>query len=129
VQRSLWREVHTALSEGTVMRSQLDERFSRVESKSLSAVLNDLVDSGLAYCSGRGRRAVYGLTPQKDLERLLHDDDELSLAQMVWLQLATQGAQSSETLARELGVAITRVQRSRRTMPAHLSVLPAQHAC
>ena len=92
------------LSDGAIMRSQLDERSARAEPKSLSAFLNDLVDSGLVCCSGRGRRAMYGFIPQKDLERLLHDDDELSLANMLWLQLATQGAQSADTLAHELGV-------------------------
>jgi hypothetical protein len=109
VQRSLWRDIYVALGAGTITRRELEKRFDQFESKSISAVLNDLVDSGLAYCTGRGMRAAYGLLAEGDVARLASDDDELSLAQHLWLQLVTQGTRSGEELARELNVDAERV--------------------
>jgi hypothetical protein len=64
----------------------------------VSAVLNDLVDSGLAYKSGRGQDAVFGLTSESERERLRRAGTVASLANLVWLCLATQGSKSRSEL-------------------------------
>jgi hypothetical protein len=110
VQRSVWQDVHSLLGEGSITRKQLVERLPGVDAKSISAVLNDLVDSGLAYASGRGSRAIYGLTPERDVEVLMREDDEVSLAHMLWLHLATRGACSTGGLATEMRVSAERIE-------------------
>ena len=67
---------------------------------------------GVAYSGGRGRRAVYGLTPERDLAALLQDDDEVALSPMLWLQLATRGECTLGALASELGVDQRKVDRA-----------------
>ena len=111
-QRSLWREVYEVLAAGAVTRQQLEARFPAVDAKGLTAVLHDLVDSGLAYRSGRGRRAVYGLTPERDLVALQREDDDVSLSHLVWLKLATQGRRSAAALAAELNATPEQVERA-----------------
>jgi hypothetical protein len=110
VQRSLWREVYDLLAAGAVTRKELESRLPTVDPKSLSAVLNDLVDSGLAYSSGRGQRAVFGLTPEQDLVRVTREEDDLSLSEMFWLQLATRGPLPLEALSAEMGVSPERAE-------------------
>jgi hypothetical protein len=98
VQRSLWRDVQTRLEAGSVSRRELAAQFPNVEPRGIAAVLNDLVDSGLAYQSGRGAQAVYGLTSELDRKRLHEADHVESLSNIVWLSLAMQGAQTEQAL-------------------------------
>jgi hypothetical protein len=62
VQPSLWQDVHERLERSSVSRRELQSHFPLVEAKTMRAILHDLVDSGLAYKSGRGEDTVYGLT-------------------------------------------------------------------
>lgn len=121
VQRSLWRDVHARLEQGSTTRRELQDAFPNEESRGIAAVLNDLVDSGLAYSSGRGAQAVYGLTSEQDRERLLREDDIESLANIAWLQLATRGPMSLAQLKAltsasddALGRALSRLQSDER---------------
>ncbi len=111
-QRSLWREVYEVLAAGAVTRQQLEAQFPTVDAKGLTAVLHDLVESGIAYRSGRGRRAVFGLTPERDLVALQQEDDDVSLSHLVWLKLATQGQRSAAALAAELNVTPEQLERA-----------------
>lgn len=69
VQRSAWRAVYVHLEQQSSTRLQLSRAFPSVSPRDLSALLNDLVDSGLAYRSGTGKGAVYGVTPEVDMLR------------------------------------------------------------
>jgi hypothetical protein len=109
-QRTLWREVYETLGKGASTRSSLETRFARVDPKTLSAVLHDLVESGIAYSSGRGPNAAYGLVPHADRERIESEDSELLLAQFVWLHLSTQGRAAPATLSEVLNVPLEEVQ-------------------
>ncbi len=112
VQRSLWRDVYSRLEESSVTRRELEQAFPTEEPKGIAAVLNDLVDSGLAYSSGRGARAVYGLTSEKDRERLAETGNMESLSNIAWLYLATQGEMEQAELKQLLACdddALTRV--------------------
>ena len=102
-QRSLWRDIYTRLEESSATRGELEQAFHAEEPKGVAAVLNDLVDSGLAYSSGRGARAVYGLTSEKDRARLTETSNTETLANIAWLYLATQGEMGPPELKRLLG--------------------------
>jgi hypothetical protein len=99
VEPSLWQRVHSELGTSSLRRSELLDRLSPAEPKDVAAVLNDLVDSGLAYCSGRGQSAIYGLTSESDRERFRHDSDVEALASMLWLLLATGGSATAAELS------------------------------
>jgi hypothetical protein len=106
VQHSTWRKVFTRLEAGSVTRRQLSDALPTLSARDLSAVLNDLVDSGLAYSSGTGPSAVYGATSQADRMRLGEDEARQSLENRLWLVLATHdNPQSAEELVREAGQA------------------------
>jgi hypothetical protein len=98
VQRSLWQDIHGQLEKASLSRRELSDKFPNVEERAVLAVLGDLVDSGLAYKSGRGRDAVYGLTSPAERRRLENAGSKASLANLIWLVLSTQGAMSRERL-------------------------------
>jgi hypothetical protein len=70
----------------------------------VTTVLNDLVGSGLAYVSGRGTRAVYGLTPESDRLRHAQQEEQHALAHLVWQLVATGRCETRDELARQLHV-------------------------
>jgi hypothetical protein len=70
----------------------------------LSALLNDLVDSGLVYRSGSGVTAVYGITPEADRLDGETANQVATLTNLLWLILATRGDQDRAELERHLHV-------------------------
>jgi hypothetical protein len=108
-QRSLWQDLYRQLEQGSSSRRELAERFPYVEAKAVRAVLNDLVDSGLAYKSGRGEDAVYGLTSQSERQRLQHAGSVASLANLLWLLLSTQGPMTREQLEQSFAAPVATV--------------------
>jgi hypothetical protein len=116
VEPSLWQKVHSELAASSLRRSELLNRLLPAEPKDVAAVLNDLVGSGLAYCSGRGPNAVYGLTSESDRERFERGSDVEALASMLWLLLATGGSATADELAE-------RSHCSRSTLEAALAQL------
>ncbi len=132
VQRSLWQDIHRALESASLSRRELSAKFPTVETRAVLAVLGDLVDSGLAYKSGRGMDAVYGLTPPDERRRLEEAGSKASLTNLVWLVLSTQGDMSREQLENHfatspaiLSEAIERLCADRRVIEAD-GVLAAQ---
>ncbi len=106
VQHSTWRKVFTRLEAGTVTRRELSIALPTLSSRDLSAVLNDLVDSGLAYSTGTGQNAVYGATSQADRTRLGENEAQQSLENRLWLVLATAATPLAlKDLEREAGQA------------------------
>ncbi len=103
VQRSLWQDLYQRLETASTSRRELQVMFPLVEAKTVRAILHDLVDSGLAYKSGRGEDAVYGLTSEAERQRLHDAGNVTSLANLVWLALSTQGDNSREALASQFG--------------------------
>ncbi|HVW30485.1 MAG TPA: hypothetical protein VHC69_34245 [Polyangiaceae bacterium] len=83
--RTLWEAVIEYLGEtGPVRRDRLLERFRHDDELAVTAVLNDLVTTGLVYSSGRGDTAVYGVTSDADRRALSSDDLAESFALMLW---------------------------------------------
>lgn len=111
-QRSLWQDVHLALEGTSLSKRELLGRFTTVDARAIGAVLGDLVDSGLAYKSGRGSDAVFGLTSASDRQRLAEAGGAASLANLIWLSLATRGGQTLEELRGDLGCDESILQRA-----------------
>jgi hypothetical protein len=83
--RTLWEAMLEYLGEsGPARRDHVLQRFRHDDELAVSAVLNDLVTTGLVYSSGRGDNAVYGVTSEADRRALTSDDVIDSLALMLW---------------------------------------------
>jgi predicted transcriptional regulator len=65
-------------------------RFVRDDREVVSGVLNDLVNSGLVYRSGRGDRAVYRAAAQADFDAALNGADE-TVEWLVWFLIYRKG--------------------------------------
>ncbi len=98
VQRSAWRALYARLEQQSRTRLQLSRAFPQMSSRDLAALLNDLVDSGLVYRSGTGSGAVYGVTPEVDMLRREAEGEVQTLANLLWMMLATQGDQDRDQL-------------------------------
>lgn len=104
VETSLWEDIHALLSKGTKSRTEISEILRTAEPNDIIGVLNDLVGSGLAYVSGRGATAVYGLTTQADRERLTMVDEKQAVYHLVWQLVATGRARVFDELRRQISV-------------------------
>lgn len=103
-QPSTWQEIHALLKQRAHTRTELVRALRPADPADVTTVLNDLVGSGLAYVSGRGARAVYGLTPETDRLRQTQHEEHHALAHLVWQLVATGRCDSRETLAKQLHV-------------------------
>lgn len=97
---TLWEAVIDHLGEqGPVRRESILERFRHDDELAVTAVLNDLVTSGLVYSSGRGEGAVYGITSEADRKALSNEDALDPLAIMLWgTVFRSPGMSTSELL-------------------------------
>src|SRR5690606_34092610 len=82
--QTLWQAVLEELGSGPKTREALLARFADDGEAEVGAVLNDLLSSGLIYCTGRGNRALYGQTTDEDRRALVERDDREALRGMVW---------------------------------------------
>ncbi len=98
-QVSLWQSVHALLEQGSRSKQELVLSLKTAEPKDLSTVLNDLVGSGLAYKSGRGALAVFGLTTDAERERFSRAARHQSRVNLIWLLVATGQAKTEAQLA------------------------------
>jgi len=109
--RTLWEVMLDFLRDnGSVQRQRIFERFSADDEDAVAAVLNDLVSSGLAYATGRGAFALYGLTSLEDQGRLADQDLLDAVPAMVWLLVYREGPIDGAELERRLRVEPARVQ-------------------
>ncbi len=106
--RTLWQAVLEMLAGGSVTRARLLERFQYDGEAEVSAVLNDLVTSGLVYCTGRGNSALYGLTSAADRQALTDGDGE-SLYYAAWMKVFLGEATTRDSLAAALGVPVASI--------------------
>jgi hypothetical protein len=83
--RTLWEAILGHVTEdGPVRRDVILERFRNDDELAVTAVLVDLLNSGLIYMSGRGETAVYGITSEADRRALSSDDAVEALAVLLW---------------------------------------------
>ncbi|MEY2931925.1 MAG: hypothetical protein RL033_2674 [Pseudomonadota bacterium] len=108
---TLWEAILDFLRDrGGVPRKEVFARFARDDESAVAAVLNDLVCSGLAYATGQGGSALYGLTSVQDRERLAHGDQEDSASAMLWLVVYREGPIDAATLDQRLGLGAEQTQ-------------------
>ena len=99
-QETLWQLIYDELETASRTRRQLVSRFSFEGAKHVSATLQDMVQSGVAYCSGTGDATLYGLTNQADRKRMHLSDSALS--SMLWYLVATDTAMTREALKEQV---------------------------
>ena len=84
--RTLWQAVlEFVKSEGLVTRERALQRFEVDGEIEVSAVLRDLTESGLVFCSGAGRSAVYRAASDEELGRLSELASDAGLAELAWV--------------------------------------------
>lgn len=113
---STWQDVYAELSAGARTKPELTTALRPADPKHIASVLRDLVGSGLAYSSGRGAAAVYGLTSEADRKRLSLADEQQALVNMVWQLVATDRAQSKQELLSQLNVSEAALERALLTL-------------
>jgi hypothetical protein len=102
--RTLWQAVLDFLRDGSKTRARIVERFHDDGEREVGAVLNDLVSSGIVYCTGRGDAALYGLSSEADLHAVAAEEDLRSVSNVVWLEVFRGDARTERDLVQRLGV-------------------------
>ncbi|MEN9577251.1 MAG: hypothetical protein RJA70_260 [Pseudomonadota bacterium] len=115
-QPSLWQTVHEKLLSGSHTRKELETILPAHKPEDVAAVLNDMVSSGLAYSTGRGFEAVFGLTSDADRKRVSASLSEDELVDQIWFMVATGDVSQRERL-------LERVSASPESIDAAIQVL------
>jgi hypothetical protein len=103
--KTLWEAVIDFIREqGSAPRRRVFERFRNDDEDAVAAILNDLVSSGLAYSTGRGASALYGLTSIADQERMAGEDMEATLPALLWVIIYREGPLAPAELEARLGL-------------------------
>jgi len=98
--RTLWQAVLDFVrTEELVTRERALERFGLDGELEVSAVLRDLTESGLVFCSGSGRNAVYRAATDAELGRLSQLANEAGLVELAWVFVFHHGPLSHARLA------------------------------
>ncbi|MDH5671474.1 MAG: hypothetical protein OEZ06_04945 [Myxococcales bacterium] len=110
---SLWEAMHGFLQERQVVsRAEVLRRFARDDQASVRGILNDLVDSGLVYKTGRADGTVYRVAPAEDMEKLEPAEPGDAITALVWVTVYREGPLASAALAELLGLDSSAVQRA-----------------
>lgn len=103
--KTLWEATIDFLRDsGSVTRERIFDRFHFDGDEAVAAVLRDLVASGIAYSTGRGELAVYGLTSPADQAQLLRQQQPDTLPSLVWVTIYREGPLALAALRERLGV-------------------------
>jgi hypothetical protein len=88
---TLWEAIHRYIAERQIVtRVELMKRFARDNADSVAGVLRDMVESGLAYRTGRADAVVYRIAAREDLERVLSTDPQRTAEALVWVAVYQQ---------------------------------------
>ncbi len=81
--QTLWQALlEFVRAQGLVTRARVLERFDLDGELQVTAVLRDLIESGLVFCSGSGKGAVYRAASDEELDRLMQLSDESGLDEL-----------------------------------------------
>jgi hypothetical protein len=110
--RTLWEVVLEYLREEEPVSTQrIHQRFRYDDPELLSGVLNDLVNSGLAYRSGRGDSAVFRLADESDFDSGEADRGEAS-TYVVWLAAYRHGPATAQDLSDHARLSLETTERA-----------------
>jgi hypothetical protein len=102
--RTLWQAVlELVRSEPLVARERVLKRFGVDGELEVSSVLRDLTESGLVFCSGSGKAAVYRAASNDELDRLMQLSDDSGLDELAWVLIYREGPLVEERLQALLG--------------------------
>jgi len=102
--KSLWQAMLEFIrSQDLVSRERVVERFSRDGELQVTAILHDLTESGLVFCSGTGASAVYRAASTADLTKLSELSSESGLDELVLAIAYRSGPSSAAELQDDLG--------------------------
>jgi hypothetical protein len=100
---TVWEAVLTYIKQHEpVSAAEIQRRFVRDDREVVSGVLNDLANSGLAYRSGRGDRAVFRAAAQADFEAAKNSSETIDW--LVWLTTYRKGPVNLKELAQHTGL-------------------------
>lgn len=119
---TLWQAIYVRLSQGSATREDLEAHFKGHTPKDVAAALQDMVQSGIAYASGRGQGGVFGLTSPADRERLSSAARGRTSTDMAWYLVASGAASTRAELARELRCDLTELDHVIRSLLAEGSL-------
>lgn len=103
--KTLWEAMIDFLRDGgSVTRERIFDRFQFDGNEAVAAVLRDLVASGVAYSTGRGELALYGLTSAADRAQLLRQQQLDTLPSLVWVTIYREGPLGLAALRERMGV-------------------------
>jgi hypothetical protein len=98
--RTLWQAVLEFIrDEELVGRDRVLERFRADGELEVSAVLHDLTESGLVFCSGSGRNAVFRAASEEELGRLSQLSSDSGLDELAWVFIYRNGPLSPHKLS------------------------------
>jgi hypothetical protein len=104
--QTLWQAVLEMLkNEGPLSRRELFHRFRKDDPAALGAVLTDLTSSGLAYRTGSGEGALYGISREEDRLRLAREGTLDTAAALLWLEIARRSGATADELGELLPIA------------------------
>jgi hypothetical protein len=90
--QTLWEAVLGFLKDSSlVSRRQVLDRFQRDDDESVRGILHDLVESGLAFCSGAGPDAVYRIATEQELREMQKLDTQSGFEELIWSIVFCQG--------------------------------------
>ncbi|MDD9946513.1 MAG: hypothetical protein OXU20_36040 [Myxococcales bacterium] len=104
--RTLWEAVYDFLGAHEVAtREEILTRFSRDEDASVRSILNDLVESGLVYKTGRGHQALFRVTSEEDLGRASLKGTNKAIEAALWFRIYREGPLDRDQAVRGLRIA------------------------
>ncbi len=96
---TLWEATYRFMQEIEVAsRSDILKRFRYDSEANVRGILNDLVESGLIYRSGRGDATIYRIIPEEDVSRAGVGHHEGSALDLVWLTVYRMSPVSLDAL-------------------------------
>ncbi|HKY35796.1 MAG TPA: hypothetical protein VJN18_07655 [Polyangiaceae bacterium] len=102
--RTLWQALLDFVrGQGLIARERVLERFAADGELQVTAVLRDLSDSGLLFCSGSGKGAVYRAASDEELDRLVQLSDASGLDELAWVLVYREGPFKIDHLRELLG--------------------------
>ena len=109
--RSLWEAVSSYIQErGTLLQTEVLTRFRNDDEASVRAVLNDLVDSGLVFRSGKGDGTTLRAARPEEVS-LAGDQSDDGVASLVWLIVHRQGPATAAEIQAMVPVDSPRLER------------------
>lgn len=101
--RTLWQAVLDFIrTENLAARDRVLERFQYDDELQVSGVLHDLVESGLIFCSGTARAAMYRAASDEELGRLSQLSSEHGLDELAWVLVYRNGPIAESELLGQL---------------------------